>query len=639
MLSGAESIGILAPDFVSQIAASAHAHASFKTASQKQISSRHPTESASLHALEGRTEWAAFGTKVANDIAALTRAINSLTWSLWLNPSNPIHYAEIRRRILHLCTYNAPGTTSAVSQDQANRDIMMSLAMAFDVIKTNLTISERTTVLSMIRARGLQVYNGGSEIASLLKLPYDSHGDNTLGYLACTSIITVGEIPEADKWLNETLPMYIALYSTWGTEDGGFGNGLGYAVFDATDSRWEWMRNGAGVNLVGKQWLRNWPLQFIYFIPPYADSVGVGFGDSGEQDQTGYRGIICGSLFSRVLADKTSIISQSQRDLLLWYCDRVKANTYNDYRYYIYLWVSPFPAVPKLTDTAMNAANYPQGIHLRQIGWVAMHSTLFSPNRTSLYFRSGPFGSYNHNNADQLCFTLSHRGKSFLIASGYYDYYGSVQHYNWRKHTRAQSGGVTLTNDQGQRTNSFTAVGTIKQFYTSTAFDAVTGSATDAYNDGYGAKQVTRATRSIIYLRSINQYIIQDQFDSPSPQTWSWNFHAYKNMTLLSPQTDLFPANAGTELPNQFHAKWQMWSPTTSFALVVVIDPDCTNIIVSTPSVPLPKRNFIEFRWRLVIPQCWIGKKRKEACLEGHLMSSIVSKKSKPLNIIIFFLY
>ncbi|KAJ3067473.1 hypothetical protein HDU99_003518, partial [Rhizoclosmatium hyalinum] len=611
MLAGAESIGILAPDFVSQIAASARprllqngiAKTNFLASPDgigfpsrirgadwfygSILNASLPTDSnvTADSFVYGSPEWAAFGTKVANDIAALTRAINSLTWSLWLNPSNPVHYAEIRRRILHLCTYNATGTTSAASQDQANRDIMMSLAMAFDVIKTNLTITERTTVLSTIRARGLQVYNGGSEIVSLLKLPYDSHGANTLGYLACTAIITVGEIPEADKWLNETLPMYIALYSTWGTEDGGFGNGLGYAVFDATDSRWEWMKNGVGINLVGKQWLRNWPLQFIYFIPPYADSVGVGFGDSGEQDQTGYRGIICGSLFSRVLADKTSIISQSQRDLLLWYCDRVKANTYNDYRYYIYLWVSPFPAVPKLTDTAMNAANYPQGIHLRQIGWVAMHSTLFSPNRTSLYFRSGPFGSYNHNNADQLCFTLSHRGKSFLIASGYYDYYGSVQHYNWRKHTRAQSGGVTITNDQGQRTNSFTAVGTIKQFYTSAAFDAVTGSATDAYNDGYGTKQVTRATRSIIYLRSINQYIIQDQFDSPTPQTWSWNFHAYKNMTLLSPglvkiqaptgnaviclrvlnptdnlvfsQTDLFPANAGTKLPNQFHAKWQ----------------------------------------------------------------------------------
>ncbi|ORY39730.1 hypothetical protein BCR33DRAFT_719934 [Rhizoclosmatium globosum] len=640
LLAGAESIGILAPDFASQVANAPHPRLLPNgLARTKYLASPdgigYPTRiknedwyftncnnatlmpdsnltAASFPA--GSQALELFLSKVAADVNTLTKAIYTYSWSLWLNPSNAIHFAELRRRMLSIAAYNVTGATGAASQDQANRDIMLSLSMAYDVVKSNLTESERASVVAAIRARGLQVYNGGTEIKGLLMYPHDSHGANTLGFLSCTALAMAGEFPEAVQWLNETLPMYIALYSTWSTEDGGFGNGLGYAFFDATDSpqRWNWMSSASGVNVVGKQWIRNWPLQFIYFSPPYADSVGVGFGDSGEMDATFYRGIICGSLISRVLGDTSSILTQAQRNLYLWYCDRVNANKYTDDRYYGHMWLANFSPVPQLTDVAMNAAGYAAGIYLRQIGWVAMHSTLFSPNRTSLYFRCGPFGSYNHNSADQLSFTLSHRGQSFLIASD-----------------KAQSGGVTLSNDQGQRINSFTSVGAVKQWSTTDAFDAVTGSAVDAYNDGYTSKQVTRASRSIIYLRGTNKFIIQDQFDSPTPQNWSWNFHSYKAVTQLGPgrvmvpaptgnatvylrvlnpdslvfsQTNLFPANAQTSLPNQNHAKWQVWSPTTSFSLVVVVDPDCTNStlveeagILANRSVALPDGTHLVF--------------------------------------------
>ncbi|KAJ3062380.1 hypothetical protein HDU99_005235, partial [Rhizoclosmatium hyalinum] len=236
MLVGAESIGFLPPDFISRIAASprprliqnGNAKAQYLASPlgigfssrlksvdwyfALRLNAPLPPDSnltaASFPA--GSPEWAAFLSKVAGDVSLLTSAIYTFSWSLWLNPSNSIHLTELRRRILHLCTYNVTGTTSAASQDQANRDIMMSLAMAYDVIKPNLTDSDRTTVLGVIRARAIQVYRNGDEIGSLLKFPHDSHGANTLGYLACTAIITIGEIPEAVTWLNETLPMYIA---------------------------------------------------------------------------------------------------------------------------------------------------------------------------------------------------------------------------------------------------------------------------------------------------------------------------------------------------------------------------------------------------------------------------------------------
>ncbi|KAI9337233.1 hypothetical protein BDR26DRAFT_863987 [Obelidium mucronatum] len=571
----------------------------------------------------GSPEWAAFLSKLANDVSKQTFGIYNYAWSVWMDPTNSVNMNELRRRIRAITAFNVTGATSAVSQDQTNRDIMMSLAMAFDIMKDNLTTTERAAVVETVRLRGNQVYNNGAETKSLLKDPYDSHGANTLGFLACTALAMVGEFPEASLWLEETLPMYMALYSTWGAEDGGFGNGLGYAFFDATDSgqRWTWMSSGANVNIVAKQWIRNWPLQFIYFSPPYAETIGVGFGDSGEMDSTtGYQGLVCASVISRIFGDSTTILTAKQRNLYQWYCDRILYPN-NDDRWNGHIWVAPFVVNASLTDIAMNATGYPSSIHLQQIGWVALHSSLFSKNRTSLYFRASSIGSYNHNNADQLCFTLSHRGRSILISSGYYDYYGSGQHYNWRKQTKAQSGSVTLSNDQGQKINSITATGLISQFQTSDNYDVVTATALDAYNDGFStsSKPLTRATRSIVYLRKTNQYIIFDQFNATKPQNWTWNFHSYRpviergagrgvliesgNATvclrvvspangqgLLFSQTTAFPANAQTSLANQTHARWTVSAPSVSFALVVVVDPDCTDVeLVGEADIPMTR--------------------------------------------------
>ncbi|KAJ3016748.1 UNVERIFIED_CONTAM: hypothetical protein HDU68_012043 [Siphonaria sp. JEL0065] len=573
----------------------------------------------------GSPEYAAFVSQLASDVSKQTFGIYNYAWPLWLNPSDQVKINELKRRINAITAFNVTGATSAASQDQTNRDIMMSLAMAFDIVKDNLTSTERAAVVNTIRARGMQIYNNGAETKSLLTSPYDSHGANTLGFLACTALAVVGEFPEASVWLEETLPMYVALYSTWSAEEGGFGNGLGYAYFDATDSgqRWSWMNSGSGINILAKQWIRTWPIQFIYFGPPYAESIGVGFGDSGEMDTTtGYQGLICASVISRILGDPTTIVTAKQQQLYRWYCDRVYAPN-NDDRWNSHIWAPNFVTNMSLTDAVMNTTGYPSSIHLKQIGWVAMHSTLFSKNRTSLYFRAGPFGSYNHNNADQLCFTLSHRGRSFLISSGYYDYYGSNQHFNWRKQTKAQSGGVTYNNGQGQKINSFSAVGAIKQFHTSDTFDTVTATALDAYNDGFATNShpLTNATRSIVYLRKTNQYVILDQFNSTAPQNWTWNFHAYRpviergpgrvmiqagaeNSTVclrvVSPvnaqglvfsQTTAFPANAQTTLPNQSHARWEVAVATKSFALVVVVDPDCTDVaLVGEADIPFTRR-------------------------------------------------
>src|SRR5690606_6142964 len=71
------------------------------------------------------------------------------------------------------------------------------------------------------------------------------------------------------------------------------------------------------------------------------------------------------------------------------------------------------------------------------VGWVAMHSRLADPERTSIYFKASPYGSHNHSHGDQNAFVIHHRGERLAIASGYYDGYQTPHWREWYKQTRA----------------------------------------------------------------------------------------------------------------------------------------------------------------------------------------------------------
>ncbi len=543
----------------------------------------------------GSPEWAAYLSSVMNDFTSpQVLYISNCIYALWYNSSNAIYVNELKRRTFALLDADPAGATSNASQDQANRAILLSLAQTLDLIYNNFTVTDRNRILANIKNRTEQVYENGGVFTQLMTAPFDSHGANTLGFIASASAAMLGLIPEADAWA-ASIPMFLNMYSTWGEHEGGFGNGMGYNYFDVTSapSRFNFLKWSTGVSLYQKQWVREWPLQFIYFSPPGAASGGLGFGDSGQQDMRGYQPMVCLNVVSPLLDESPTTEYQ---DLYNWYCNALTYKGFVDSRYNDVIWSREFNSPQPLTG------NYPNAIHLAPIGWASFHSSLSDIQRTSLFFRSGRFGSYNHNYADQLCFTFAHKGKALLINSGYYDYYGSAHHYSWTKTTRSKSGGVTMDGGVGQTINQISATGNITQFGHSNEFDFVTGDALVAYNYGVTnpALQLTRAIRSVVYFRASNQFVIFDQFDANSPRGFEWNLHAFKNFTVVSPstvkssdgnaslcikmlytssdytftQTDQFavPVN----LPNQAHGQFKINTNLTSVTFVVLLDPDCT---------------------------------------------------------------
>jgi hypothetical protein len=223
-----------------------------------------------------------------------------------------------------------------------------------------------------------------------------------------------------------------------------------------------------------------------------------------------------------------------------------------------------------------------------------MHSSLSDPNRLSVFFKSSPYGSYNHSHADQNSFVVNYRGRRLAIASGYYDDYGTKHWHEWYKQTRSTNA-ITFDGGQGQGESDKAFSGEIVRFESGDGFDYAIGHAEKAY-DG----KLTKAERAIVYLRP-DTIVVRDVVASATPRTWEWNIHALNRIAQSSntkvtlrngpaqmcvelvsgpevvfTQTDQFTARPSSGA-NQWHGTFAstVKSPAAEFIAVMRVGADC----------------------------------------------------------------
>jgi hypothetical protein len=246
-----------------------------------------------------------------------------------------------------------------------------------------------------------------------------------------------------------------------------------------------------------------------YFVPPGAPS-GV-FGDGHEMNLQ--------EVWARV---SKALARFAPSPLASWYARSHRGE--DPAR--IELMVSPAiePVAAPFPAGTPHAAVFPS------VGWAAMHSRLDDPQRTSVYFKSSPFGSYNHSHGDQNGFVVHARGERLLIASGYYDGYRTPHWTQWYKQTRAANA-ITYDGGQGQGFNDKRFAGEIVRFETTPAFDYVVGRAEKAYEPA-----LKLAQRTLVYLRP-DTVIVYDRMSSATPRAWEWNIHALERMNRVNDRT------------------------------------------------------------------------------------------------------
>ena len=382
------------------------------------------------------------------------------------------------------------------------RDYVWYFALAYDFTHASLPAPERQLVADVIASCANAALAGVP--ATLRQHPDNGIAFNALGKLVGALLIVRGDMPAAEGLLRTALPAYVAALSPWGGEDGGFSNGSSYALWDAGESllAWDLVERVLGVPLYRKPWLANLPRFLAYTLPP--GTPAGAFGDGAEAER--------GEEWARL---GKAVAARSATPLARWYAARLKGEDYA--RLQILLSPPAAPGSSALPPSAPDAAVF------TSVGVAAMHSALDDPGRTTVLFRSSPFGSVNHAHADQNAFVLYARGRVLAMDSGVYDSYNSPHWRQWYKQTRAHNA-VTFDGGQGQPLGALgqsdtVHAGRIARFSHSADYDIAVGEAERAYGG-----DIRLARRTLVFLRP-STLIVVDQLRSDAPHTWEWNVH------------------------------------------------------------------------------------------------------------------
>jgi hypothetical protein len=453
-------------------------------------------------------------TDVRNRINEASRQLEAAAL-LWRAKKDTAFLNEAFKRGDELAALNTSGPTSYASQDQATRQIALSLVKAVDFLAGDLDATRKARWLNDVRVRANEIYgNLAGDNGRLDQFPFDSHGNTSTVFMALISTLALGDIPDAQKWFDFSFRAYINYPSPWSGPEGGYANGTAYGEYAAgyMVALWDPMVQATGINMYAKPWTLGFLDFATQFIPPGSKIHAFGDASETKPDPRVFR-----AFANRMVSPRAA-----------WYV----ANLGGGLEDALSVLEAPYPM--PVTGTTLkippsNAAYYPS------IGWVAMHSDIGNTNRTSFYFKSSPYGSFNHSHGDQNGLLLSVAGQPLLVKAGWYDWYGSPLWGDWYHQTRSQNA-VTFDGGKGQLVDGYREQlqrnGRITGFSMQASYDFAEGDATPAYGG-----QLTMAKRRIWYLHGQDGMLVHDKLASVVARTYEFNIHAPVAMTVESPSS------------------------------------------------------------------------------------------------------
>jgi hypothetical protein len=492
---------------------------------------------------------------------------------------------EAWRRALVLSSWDPDHSTGVRSSDLSNLRIALALALVYDLTHKHMDKDTKAELKRMIEYRtqaAFDQYVVNPKRALELK-PYNSHGFRQAGAVTAIATLMARDTPRAQNWFFRTYPIYLAVNNPWGGEDGGFGNGVNYGIWDAVNNMhyWDVIKNAIDVDPTQMGWPKQAGVFFSYLVPP--GTPNSSFGDGGEND----------------FPDVWALVAMMYRQRIDTPISRRFASQWDPQRpeFYLHLY-GPLYEEPKRPFNQAEHVELPDTAIFPSIGWVVMHSELDDPERYSIIFKSSPYGSFSHSHADQNSFIINGRQESLAVDSGYYDTWKSKHHIAWTMQTKAHNA-ITFDGGQGQPHQNRSAQGKITNFARCGDYDMTSGDATKAYQ---GA--LSKAKRTITYVRP-DLALIYDDLASEEARTWEWNLHAWEEIkdhnkgrfkirkgkgqvcfkVLSAPDYDVSQTNVYPEDPdpffvpdwtNQWHMTLASKEKSTEAQFLVAVDLACT---------------------------------------------------------------
>ena len=450
-----------------------------------------------------------------------------------------------------ITSFRVPQASGFVGNTEASMPLLERMSMVYDWVRDELTTEEKQVILGSIQARGNQMLNRYQDLRFMSE-PWDNHTVRSLAFTGLAGLATLGDLQDAEKWLEYVIKCYLTSFPTWGGDDGGWSQGLAYSsTYNLYQTNFvEALSLCTDINMYNKPFFRNNGYFGLYCHPPYAERGG--FGDGGD-DNHSPKDIILTKRYAQAYKDP----------FLLWHAEHIQKNkTKKNPNASLFskghLWQGYYmeDVVSILTVSSQNLnpispETLPPSRHFEDIGWVAMHSALGNAEKDVwMLFKSSPYGSFSHSHADQNSFQLNAYGESLIIDSGYYPWYGSPHQQLWSRQTKAHN--AILINGRGQSTHSMEASGTIDRYEYCDGLTIVSGECAEAYNlpmredviekwEEYLNEPVPEMDpeaqsvyRTVVFNHDENQpwIIIQDYMKAKSPTHFDYMLHSLEKMEI-----------------------------------------------------------------------------------------------------------
>jgi hypothetical protein len=420
--------------------------------------------------------------------------------------------AAARKWIMHLASWDPDGPTNFKLNCEAGKPMLFRPARAYDWAYDTLSEADREIFRAVMQRRVKDAWESNEVQRGVghLSRPYGSHGNRVWHKLGETGIALLGEVPEAETWLDYAVNKFYSCYPVWSDDDGAWHEGVSYWGGYMSKAVW-WMQVAqSALEIDGYQkpffsQVADYPL---YVAPP--GSPNMGFGDLS------YRSVpkSWGGFLEYHLRAGGRRPEATNAAYWRWWTEQWKMQ--GEAGWMGFLYAANLPAMPE----AKPPVDLPLSKVFHGVGVASLHTTLLSAaDDVHLLFKSSPFGSQSHGHNPQNSFQLNAYGEALLTTCVYRDLHGSKFHYQWAHSTVAHN--AVLVNGKGQTKHTAAVKGKIIAEQLTPGHDYVVGDAPEAY-----AGRLSRALRHVVFVRGKSPLIVLfDELEAVEPSTFQFMLH------------------------------------------------------------------------------------------------------------------
>ena len=427
--------------------------------------------------------------------------------------------------------------------------IMESLALAVDVFWEELDPTDIKAILEQVAARANGFYDKWTNY--LENRNSSMHvWQHILHRMFLTSLATIDEIPEAEKWLAYCYELWLAQHPKMAEEDGAWFNGTGYMRMNVMTLLDIPTKLGAytGQNFFKAPWYGNFMKWLFYAYPPGATSDGF-CNDGKKWPMPNLEYGAFADAYARITGDPIALQYSkavfSKLDALeaplidLDYTGGpIEKAVLSDDQDYAWFRLSegydlPLPSVDENVKLS-------EGAFFPDVGVAYFNSNRKDiENNLRVSIKSSPMGPLAHTHAEHNTFNIAFKGKRLFYNSGYRPWMGAPHTQAWYKHTQGHNG--ILVDQYGQPYDSG-AYGFLPRFIEGNQLIYAVGDASHAYQahelspkarkDNTPNDMEVKHFRRHYLLLKPNIVVVYDEMEAHKPVDWSWLIHNYHGLKI-----------------------------------------------------------------------------------------------------------